>query len=420
VAIVIAAERAFLGAVLLDPAGQRHLLALVTPDDFARPWHGQVLAAMRRLDSRGVLPGLAEVHQEMKADPDLPRHVSHDGTLLADLADATPRPSHAPAYAGLVISAAIRRQAGIAGTRICQAAASQAEQPFPDGTDPDHARRAAAAARRELAACQSRWEALPVTVRRELPAPRRDTGLHADTARRAALARDEITRLHAGAWTQHPDRLAGRLAALTRLLAESAAATATSRQRRAAPITRHPARPAGPAADAAGLAVLRDLAADPSRLASLVAWLQPGHFARPEHGETYAALRDLHAAGMPADPVTISQETHRRGASIDPRDLAGGTGALASGHARQLWRRAFLARADQAGLGIQAAAADPALTAAALLDHAASLLDRLDREAGPPARHPERHPTAAPARPALAASPRPAHADGEHAREAAG
>ena len=35
----IRAEQAFLGAVLLDPAGQRQLLDLVTPGDMRRPWH---------------------------------------------------------------------------------------------------------------------------------------------------------------------------------------------------------------------------------------------------------------------------------------------------------------------------------------------------------------------------------------------
>ncbi len=51
------AEQALLGAVLCDPAGQQHVLDLVRRDDMHRPWQGQVLAAMQRLRTRGVLPG---------------------------------------------------------------------------------------------------------------------------------------------------------------------------------------------------------------------------------------------------------------------------------------------------------------------------------------------------------------------------
>ncbi|HCU94132.1 MAG TPA: hypothetical protein DHU96_15960 [Actinobacteria bacterium] len=67
----IRAEQALLGAVLLDPSGQGHLLRLVQPGDMARPFHGQVLTAMQRLQEQGVPPGPMAVHEEVKKDPDL-------------------------------------------------------------------------------------------------------------------------------------------------------------------------------------------------------------------------------------------------------------------------------------------------------------------------------------------------------------
>ncbi len=53
----IQAEQAMLGAVLLDPAGKRHVLGLVEPGDMFRPWHGQVLTAMRRVGADGRCRG---------------------------------------------------------------------------------------------------------------------------------------------------------------------------------------------------------------------------------------------------------------------------------------------------------------------------------------------------------------------------
>jgi replicative DNA helicase len=102
-------EQAFLGAVLLDPAGQHRLLDLVEPGDMYRPWHAQVLAAMRRARGRGALPGLAEAYRELQNDPDLPRTVAADAVPLASLMEAAPRPEHAPAYASMVVEGGIRR-----------------------------------------------------------------------------------------------------------------------------------------------------------------------------------------------------------------------------------------------------------------------------------------------------------------------
>jgi len=364
---MIDVERALLGAILLEPAGQRHLLDLVTCNDFYRPWHGQVLAAMRRLAAHGVLPGPIEVHAELKNDPDLPQSVSHDAVLLADLMDAAPRPSHAPAYAGLVISGAIRRQVALAGGRICQAAQEPGDDLL-DDSDLDNARHQVTLARGELDACRARWEALPEPVRRQLQAPRG----HTDAGRRAPRPSGQET------------------------------------------------RPACHAADAAGLAVLRDLTADSSRIADVAGWLRSGHFARRQHGELYALLLDLQAAGMPADPVITCAEARRRGIRVEPRDLADGTGALAAAHGRQVWRRAALARAARAGQEIQAAAANPGLPTAKLMADAGERLLRLGPEpAGPD--HPISHGDARVlALPSRRADPGQLQARRDHGREAAG
>src|SRR6266568_3443977 len=73
------AERALLGARLMDPDGQQRVLGLVHPDDFYRPWHGQVLAAMDWLPelwsvlclepsrTPGTLAGQAEWHTRLLA-----------------------------------------------------------------------------------------------------------------------------------------------------------------------------------------------------------------------------------------------------------------------------------------------------------------------------------------------------------------
>ena len=118
----IRAEQALLGAVLSDPAGQAQLLDLVTAEDMTRPYHAQVLQAMQRLHGRGVAPTPAAVYQEIQNDPDMPRHLSHDGIQLADLMEASPRSAHAPAYAAMVIDTGLRRRIELSASRMKQAA----------------------------------------------------------------------------------------------------------------------------------------------------------------------------------------------------------------------------------------------------------------------------------------------------------
>ena len=113
----IRAERALLGAVLADPPAHHHLLDFVQADDFERPWHTQVLAAMQRVLARGKVPDAMAVYEEVQKDADMPASIARDGVLLANLIEASPRPGHARAYAAMVVECGIRQRLDLAGAR---------------------------------------------------------------------------------------------------------------------------------------------------------------------------------------------------------------------------------------------------------------------------------------------------------------
>jgi hypothetical protein len=106
---------------------------------------------------------------------------------------------------------------------------------------------------------------------------------------------------------------------IARHLAGAAAATRPAgREALRAPVT---ARPAGPAAEAAAGQFLRDVVAGPAQIPEIRRWLGSGDFARPTHGQVYALIRDMHAAGKPVDPVTVAWEAARRGIAVDTVEL---------------------------------------------------------------------------------------------------
>jgi hypothetical protein len=385
---VIRAEQALLGSVLADPRGQAWLLDVVNADDMARPYHGQVLAAMNRVRGRGAAPDLMAVRGELAKDPDLPRLISHDGVLLADLMEAAPRSDHGPAYAAMVITTGIRRRVELAASRMRQAAES---------TEASAALRMARQARSELDRCRVRWEALPEPMRREVPLSpgRREP---ADMTARLATVRDEIRGLRHDLGVGASQQLAGRLASIARQVADVAAASAGQRERQAGD------RLADPEAEEAGLRVLRDLAGAPSEIAAVRVWLRPEHFTRASHGELFTVMVAMADAGKPVDPVTVTWEAARRGVVADAADLAGGTGPFAVASAREVRRHGALAQVARLAREIEATAADPA-SSPALLWRAA---ERLGGRDGEPVPHPH-HPAGGPARPA---------GDREPAREA--
>lgn len=374
------AEQALLGAMLTDVRAQHAVLGLVSPEDFYRPWHGQVLAAMQRLDARGVVPGPVEVYAELKRDPELPRSVSHDAVPLADLLHAAPRASHASAHAGIVIGAEIRRRLSLGGGRMRQAGETTSEPV--DDLALEAARWVVSQAHRDAEACGQRWRSLPYLVRRELPGPGRDSGTSTEIGWRARQVRDELTRLREDLWAEDMSRVADRLAAVAQQLARSAARSAHESGRRDQMMD-VASRPEGKAAEAAGLAALRDLVANPSFASDTDGWLQPGHFARPRHGIVYKAITDMRRAGMPIDPVTVSWEVARRGVTVEPRELAGGCGAFTAASTAQVYRRGILAQVQRVGLDIQADAGDARLPTATVIQHIGDQLAAVERDLAP-------------------------------------
>ena len=130
---------------------------------------------------------------ELQRDPDLPRSISHDAVPLADLLQAAPDSSHAPAYGGIVIGAAIRRELAAGGGQLRQAAEAS-DEPIDDRAL-EVARSVAARVRRGVEASRRRWDSLPHLVRRELPAAARDGGEKAEIAWRASRVRDELAKV---------------------------------------------------------------------------------------------------------------------------------------------------------------------------------------------------------------------------------
>jgi replicative DNA helicase len=351
----IRAEQALLGAVLLDPAGQRPALDLVVPGDMFRPWHAQVLAAMQRAGRRGVLPDPGHVYEELRNDPDLPRSVAGDAVPLAGLMEAAPDATHAPAYAVTVVEGGIRQRLDLEASRLVHASATG---------ELDAALRQAAQVHRELHVCQARWLALPGHLRSELPAVGDQVRDAPEGRRPVAIARE---------------RMAG---------------------------------PDCPAAKAAGARAVRDLLAAPSQLAQVRAWLRPAHFTNRGHGELYALMQDMDAAGKPVDAVTVSWEAARRGVAADPGRLAGGTGPFAVASAREVHRHGLLTQAAQTGRDIQADAADLACPPGELMQTAGGRLRALETQPRPGLVHVRDVITAAPDQ------VRPGRQSGKQEREA--
>ncbi|WP_441247369.1 DnaB-like helicase N-terminal domain-containing protein [Kitasatospora sp. McL0602] len=129
---LLQAEQAVLGGVLVDPS-QLDRLAWLTPEDFYRPVHRALFAAMRRLQ--------ADQHPALEAGRKVPlawvtdtvaeaeRNVrgltaSYAHTLVA----ACPRPGNAPVYGRMVLEGAIHRAVTRHAVRLHQAARADALQ----------------------------------------------------------------------------------------------------------------------------------------------------------------------------------------------------------------------------------------------------------------------------------------------------
>jgi hypothetical protein len=365
--LTIRAEQAMLGAVLADPAAQQHVLDLVEPADLYRPWHAQVLAAMRRVQKGGGLPGPAEVYAELRCDPDLPQSVSADAVPLANLLESAPRSGHAPTYAAIVVESSIRRRLELVGTRLVQAAESG---------DLDLMRQQAAHVRQEFEVCRARWRALPQRLRRELSFHSPNDHADATVIRRAPVSGARIGR---GRWSLvagSGSPLEGRDGHLQQRHAASTESVGVQEEAHG-PGPRL-ARWQQAVAEAASVRALRDLAAGPFQIAHVRRWLHPENFALPSDGALYALMCDMDAAGLAVDPITISWQAARRGLRVEPDWLAGGTAAFAVSSAREVHRYGLLAEAAQVGRDIQIGTVDQRFPVHRLFQSASERLSALE------------------------------------------
>jgi hypothetical protein len=372
--LIIRAEQALLGAIMSDPGRQAVLLDLLHPSDMHRPYHGQVLAAMQRLRVRSIAPAPVRVRAELAKDPDLPPRIALDGILLVNLLEATPRADHAPAYAAMVIDHSIRERIALAGSRMIHTA---------ETGELETAQRLTAAGHRAVQDSQARWNALPEAMRRELAqAADRRTAYAQESVWQLRAAGEKIGQARRDVQTGGAYDLHTSLESIAQHIAKAAA---ESRAGARGPLsTTVEARPRGRPAEAAGEQLLRDLAADPKQVTNLQAWLHPGHFARPAHGQIYLLIRDMHTSGMPVDPVTIAWEAGRRGIAVDASELEGGTAALAMANAREVHRHGVLAHISYVGRCMKVAAADLQISTSALLRITEVRLDRLERATSSP------------------------------------
>jgi replicative DNA helicase len=118
----VEAERAVLGAILLNPDVATPLLALLKPDHFYRPWHGQVLHAAQVLHRSGRPVDPIAVHDELRRQGLRGDAARSNGVAIHDLLAAVPVTASGPYYARIVLEQAARRRLLQAGVKLVQLA----------------------------------------------------------------------------------------------------------------------------------------------------------------------------------------------------------------------------------------------------------------------------------------------------------
>ncbi|MGK4585229.1 DnaB-like helicase N-terminal domain-containing protein [Kitasatospora sp. HPMI-4] len=318
---LLQAEQAVLGGVLIDP-GQLDRLSWLTPDDFYRPIHRAMFAAMRKLH--------ADQHSAFAADgQEVPlawvtdtvaeagRNVrgltaSYAHTLIG----ACPRPGNAPVYGRMVLEGAIHRTVTQHAIRLHQAARADALQGKVDGT---------------LHQADVLAEVL------------------ADLARRWGIEPRPTT-------------------------------SATTRP----PASAHPPISTDHAADEEFL--LRVLVNKPGAIDEVVDWLRPDDFADHGHGQLYHCLGALHHRGEPIDQLTTLWEAQRRGTLADGtltvervQQICGGPGAGSAEYlGERIMRSSIVRTAATSARAIGELADNKALAPGRLINHALHALGPLD------------------------------------------
>lgn len=251
------AERATLGALLLDPDLPAQVAGWLRAEDFDDPWHRHVYAAVRELHLAHRAPDAATVatalvHRHGYRVADQPR--------ILDVLHAVPirpRPTH---YAAIVLEASLRRQVAGHGVLLEAAALAAALDSRPAVLNAVTAQVDAT-----VEQAQTRWAiATRTTGTTRVPLPAPPDG-------RAVL----------------PSALGA-----DRLLSRHPIPDPDSVQRREADL-------------------IAALVARPEHLPAVEAWLPPDAVTSPTWRPVYTALVDLHATGTPIDVVTTAWHTAR-------------------------------------------------------------------------------------------------------------
>lgn len=257
--VTLLAERAMLGALLVDPAPLRELDAWVRGTDFSEPWHRQVWISMREAHVAGAPTDALSLGMRMlqRYGPriaDLPRlHL-----LLHDAPqDPDPRP-----HARIVVDAGVRRDVDGQGI-LLRATALEASMSH-EGRPLRSALRIAGAA--VLIACE-RWADANGEVTDRL------------TAQIPA-------RLRAGA-----DDLELRRAA-DKFVADYPGIDLTE-------VGRDEQR------------LVANLATHPTAISPTVAWIRPDQLTNRPWATVYSALAELAAGGQTIDPTMVAMATVR-------------------------------------------------------------------------------------------------------------
>lgn len=96
----VEAERAVLAACMVSTEAQRRVLEILAPEDFYKPRHKLILAAISKLDDRGDEVDLLTLSDALDRDGELDRVGGVD--YLADLTASLPTASNAPYWAEIV------------------------------------------------------------------------------------------------------------------------------------------------------------------------------------------------------------------------------------------------------------------------------------------------------------------------------
>lgn len=319
---LLSAEQAVLGSVLLDPHQLVHLDWLA-PEDFYRPAHQALFAALRKLrtDGHPALATAEAVPLSWVSDTvdEASHHVRGLSALYAHtLISACPRPGHASVYGRMVLEGAIRRSVTEHATRLHQAA-------------------------------------------------------------RADARRGEI----AGA-LHHADILAGILDDLARRWGADPC-PATSAPPPAMAAAGAPPLQADQVPDDERF-LLAVLAQRPEAMDQVIGLLWPGDFADTAHGHLYRCLGALHHRGEPIDRITVLWEAQRRGLLADGTLTAEEVTAVCDGDgpgsadwlSKQILRASVTRTAEASARPVRVLAGNAALSPGQLASHARHALEPLD------------------------------------------